>query len=95
MFRDNLESSPTNMEKNMGILKTKSATIQIHDIYSAAYAAYKGVEPKLVKHDRHVVFLLPDKPHTYHILSEFNGNPKLPLLEYLSHLRKLRAQMIT
>lgn len=69
-------------------------TIPLHDIYQAAYVSYKGIEVNLTKQNRRVIFLLPDTPDTYRIMSEFNNNPELPLLNYLTYLRKLRAQMI-
>lgn len=69
-------------------------TIPIHDIYQTAYCDYKKIPPALIKQDRRVIFLLPDMPETYQIIAEFNNNPRVPLLDYLTHLRKLRAQMI-
>jgi len=75
-------------------MATESPIIPIHDIYQTAYSSYKGIEVRLSKQESRVVFLLPDTPATYRTFSEFNNNPKLPLLDYLTHLRKLRAQMI-
>jgi hypothetical protein len=71
------------------------ATIQTHDIYNAAYADYKGTPPTLIKENRRVIFLLPDTQNTYRVLNEFNNNPQIPLLDYLTHLKKLRAQMVS
>jgi hypothetical protein len=76
-------------------MKREPTTIQNHDIYSSAYADYKGIPPDLVRENRRVIFLLPDSPRTYQILNEFNNNPKIPLLDFLTHLKKLRAQMIS
>jgi len=70
-------------------------TILLHDIYQTAYCDYKGIQPTLIKQDRRVIFLLPDTPGTYQIITEFNNNPRVPLLDYLTHLKKLRAQMIS
>lgn len=72
----------------------ETKTIPLHDIYQTAYCAYKGIDVTFTKQDRRVIFHLPDNPDTYQLLAEFNNNPKLPLLDYLTHLRKLRAQMI-
>jgi hypothetical protein len=73
----------------------ESSTIPIHDIYQAAYGSYKGIEVKFSKQDRRVIFHIPDTPGTYRILSEFNNNPELPLLDYITHLKRLRAVMIS
>ena len=75
-------------------METESPTLILHDIYQAAYCVYKGIVVTFTKQDRRVIFHLPDTPDTYRTLSEFNNNPNLPLLNYLTHLRKLRAQMI-
>jgi len=75
-------------------MEKESPTIAQHDIYSVAYCAYKGIMVTLTKQDRRVIFHLPDNPDTYQLLAEFNNNPKLPLLDYIAYLRKLRAQMI-
>jgi len=80
------------MERRMDM---ESNTIPLHDIYQTAYGDYKGIKPTLIKQDRRVIFLLPDIPETYRIITEFNGNPNVPLLDYLTHLKKLRAQMIS
>lgn len=76
-------------------MRTNPTTIPIHDIYAAAYGDYKGIPIHYDKQNRRVIFLLPDTPETYQVLAEFNKNPVLPILDYLTHLRKLRAQMIS
>lgn len=75
-------------------METESPTIPLHDIYQAAYGSYRGIEVTLTKHDRRVIFHLPDTPGTYRTLSEFNNNPALPLLDYITHLKRLRAIMV-
>jgi len=65
-----------------------------HDVYTIAYADLKGIPIKMIREDRRVIFLLPDEPKTYQVLGEFNSNPSLPLLNYITHLKKIRAQMI-
>lgn len=75
-------------------MDTGLPTIPLHDIYGVAYCAFKGIDVTLTKQGSRVIFHIPDTPGTYRTLSEFNNNPNLPLLDYLTHLRKLRAQMI-
>ena len=76
-------------------MEMDSPTIPLHDIYATAFCSYRGIEITLTKHDRRVIFHLPDTPSTYRTLSEFNNNPELPLLDYITHLKRLRAMMIS
>ena len=76
-------------------MDTEPHTIPLHDIYSVAYCSYKGIEVYFTKQDSRVIFHLPDTPDTYKALSEFNNNPELPLLDYITHLKRLRAMMIS
>jgi hypothetical protein len=75
-------------------METTSPTIPIHDIYATAYCSYKGIEVTFTKQDRRVIFHLPDTAATYRTLSEFNNNPTLQILDYITHLKRLRAIMI-
>jgi len=76
-------------------METESSTIPIHDIYATAYCSYKGIAVTFTKQDRRVIFHLPDTAATYCTLSEFNNNPTLQLLDYVTHLKRLRAMMIS
>lgn len=69
--------------------------LAFHDIYSVAYADFKGVPVEMRKDGNRVVFLLPDDPGTYRALGEFNNNPTLPVLDFVTHLKKIRSQMIS
>ena len=81
------------MEKET-FMETESPTIALHDIYSVSFCAYKGIEVSFTKQGNRVIFHLPDAPNTYKILSEFNNNPTLPLLDYITFLKQIRARMI-
>lgn len=76
-------------------MDTEPHTIPLHDIYGVAYCAFKGIDVTLTKQGRRVIFHIPDTPGTYRTLSEFNNNPELPLLDYITHLKRLRAMMIS
>jgi hypothetical protein len=76
-------------------MEDESHTIPLHDIYQTAFCAYKGIEVTFTKQNRRVIFHLPDTPGTYRTLSEFNSNPVLPLLDFITHLKRLRAVMIS
>jgi hypothetical protein len=75
-------------------MEDKSPTIPLHDIYQASFCSYRGIEVTFSKQDRRVIFHLPDTPGTYRTLAEFNNNPVLPLLDYITHLKRIRAVMI-
>ena len=68
--------------------------LAFHDIYYVAFADLKGIPIKLTREGNRVIFLLPDEPNTYRVLGEFNNNPSLQLLDFVTHLKKIRAQMI-
>ena len=68
--------------------------LAFHDIYCVAFADLKGIPIKLTREGNRVIFLLPDEPNTYRVLGEFNNKPSLPLLDFVTHLKKIRAQMI-
>lgn len=69
--------------------------IETHDIYIAAYSDHKGinVDFRLAPTGR-VVFLLPGRKEVHELISEFNTNPQVSLLDYVQSLRKIRARMI-
>ena len=75
-------------------MERESPTILLHDIYQAAFCSYRGIDVTLTKQDRRVIFHLPDTAATYRTLAEFNNNPELSLLDYITHLKRLRAMMI-
>jgi hypothetical protein len=41
-----------------------------------------------------VIFILPGKKETHDLMTQFNSNPQVPLLDYVQSLRKIRARMI-
>lgn len=76
--------------------KTKiNSSIPYYDINLSAYFAYRGIEPTLVKENTRVVFYFPNDTRTHQMMAEYNGNPSVPLLDFIGHLRRLRAQMLS
>jgi hypothetical protein len=72
-----------------------NSSIPYYDINLSAYLAYRGIEPVLVKENGRVVFHFPNDTRTHEVMAEYNGNPPVPLLDFIGHLRKLRAKMLT
>ena len=74
---------------------TINSSIPYYDINLSAYLAYRCIEPVLVKENTRVVFYFPNDARTHQLMAEYNGNPTVPLLDFIGHLRKLRAQMLS
>lgn len=70
--------------------------IELHDVYLASYLDFKGIEVDFRQAPTgRVVFLLPGKKETHDLMTQFNSNPQVPLLDYVQSLRKVRARMIS
>lgn len=72
-----------------------NSSIPYYDINLSAYLAYRGIKPVLVKENTRVVFCFPNDPRTHQTMAEYNGNPSVPLLDFIGHLRRLRAMMLS
>ncbi len=68
--------------------------LPLFDIYPAAYLEYNHVELTLTKQGTRVVFEAPANKKTYDLLREYQDNRSIPLLDYVSVLRRLRAKML-
>ena len=77
------------MQKN----PAKDPTIPLLDIHQVAYLGLHGHKPCLTKSGTRVVFEFPNTPPILDLLQEYNENPPVKLLDYVSLLRSLRAQM--
>jgi hypothetical protein len=74
---------------------TTTSQIPIHDINLSAFLAHRGVEPELLKEGSRVVFCFPNDETTYSLMQLYNRNPPVSVLDYVGHLRRLRAQMLS
>jgi hypothetical protein len=72
-----------------------TSTLPLHDINLSAFLDYRGIEPVLIKENTRVIFCFPNDKVTHQLMAEYNTNPLIPVLDYVSHLRKLRAQMLS
>jgi hypothetical protein len=79
-----------------GIMKTttNTGTVPIFDIYTAAYLYMKGLSPAFVKRGTRVVFDFPGEDRTLDLVNDFNANPRIYLIDYVSALRTMRARML-
>ena len=72
----------------------KDGKIPIHDVYLSAFLDLMGISPTLAFHGSRVVFEFPNTPETGDLLGAYNRNPSVPLIDYVTSLRRLRAQML-
>jgi hypothetical protein len=69
--------------------------IPTYDIYLTAYLSLNGIVPQFTKQGSRVVFKFPANAETYELMKTYNQNPTISILEYVSALRKTRAQMLS
>ncbi len=69
--------------------------VYIYDIHASAYLQFRGLNPELKKEGTRVVFCFPGTPYTQNLIDDYYKNPTVKLVDYISHLRQLRAQMLS
>jgi hypothetical protein len=73
--------------------KTRN-TLSIIDIHQAAYLHLQGVEPSLTRQGTRVIFEFPGSQAVLALLKRYNANPPVNVLDFVSHLRRLRSRML-
>jgi hypothetical protein len=68
-------------------------TLPLLDIHQAAFLEMHGHEPCLTKEGTRIIFEFMNSPEVLAAVQAFNRNPSIKLLDYVSHLRSLRARM--
>jgi hypothetical protein len=74
---------------------TLNFPLYLYDIHTSAYLQFKGLNPELKKEGTRVVFCFPNTPETQYLIDDYHNNPIVQLLDYVSHLRRLRSQMLS
>ena len=74
---------------------TSNVPLYLYDIHTSAYLQFKGLNPELKKEGTRVVFCFPNTPETQNLIEDYHKNPTVKLVDYISHLRRLRAMMIS
>jgi hypothetical protein len=72
-------------------------TITLQDIPGAlAFLKFRGINQITLRKEANgrVVGEAPATPDVYRLLAEFQGNPLVPLTEFLACQRRLRGQML-
>ena len=71
-----------------------NSKIPINDIWLASYQKLKNNPPALTLQGTRVVFEFGATPEFYKIAAEYNSNPDIALLDFISVVRRLRAEML-
>jgi hypothetical protein len=69
--------------------------IPLFDIYQIAYAELKGIPSELSIQGTRVEFNLPASDEVYKVLREYQTNPSVAIIDYVTVLRRLRARMLS
>jgi hypothetical protein len=69
--------------------------IPIFDIHTASFLELKHISPELTLEGTRVVFEFNSSEEVYKLLKEYQSNPSVPLLDYVSVLRRLRSKMLS
>lgn len=73
-----------------------SEHLSLRDIYEAAFLSLHGIRPDLTMQGSMVVFQFPSTPTIRDLLQKYNSeNPSVDVQDFVRHLRRLRAQMIS
>jgi len=75
-------------------MKSVPITIPILDIHLSSYLVLNGIHPKLTKQGTRVIFEFSVTPEIYKIMEQYNRNPTVPVLDFVSALRRTRSQML-
>jgi hypothetical protein len=65
------------------------------DIHTAAYLEYRGIPVTLENINGRVIFTAAASNELYCLLSAFNENDPVPIIDYVSTLRVLKARMFS
>jgi hypothetical protein len=68
--------------------------IPVFDIHTASYLELNNIAPQLTMQGTRVVFEFEPSEAVYKLLREYQGNPSIPILDYVNVLRRLRSRMI-
>lgn len=71
------------------------AKLPLYDIYQAAFLSLNSISPQFIKSGTRVVFQFEATKEVKKLLEQYSQNPSVLLLDFVSHLRKLRSQMIS
>jgi len=75
--------------------KKTSKTFETLDIYLSSYLSLKGIQPSLELKSGRVVFVFAATDQLHLLMREYNSNPSVPLLQFITEAKALRGQMLS
>lgn len=63
------------------------------DLHIAAYLEYRGIPITLESINGRVIFTAPQSDELYQLLSAFNENDPIPIIDFVGTLRSMKARM--
>jgi len=75
-------------------MKKENESLPILDIHQAAFLQLHGIAPNLTMQGTKVIFEFPGTASVYALIRQYNENPFVNVLDFVSHLRRLRSQML-
>jgi hypothetical protein len=76
-------------------METDNGNLPILDIHQAAFLQLHGITPNLTMQGTKVIFEFPGTKTVYNLIRAYNENPAVNVLDFVSHLRRLRGQMLS
>ena len=75
--------------------KTEQKTFQTLDIGLASFLDLHYLPSTLEVNNEKVVFTFPISDDLYKLITNYNSNMSVPVLDFVTTLKKLRGQMLT
>jgi hypothetical protein len=69
-------------------------TIEINDLNVAGFLSLQNIPITLITRQGRVFFLVPGDDRTREELARFQGDPLVPALSLISHIKRLRGKML-
>jgi hypothetical protein len=64
------------------------------DIWLSAFIKLQGIDPQLRLNNGKVLFFFPGTDKTYRLVAEYNSNPEVSVLDFVSTMKILRNEMM-
>ena len=69
-------------------------SLELEDIHDASFCALEDIPVRFTKRGGRVYFIVPANEHTFRILARIRENPPIPILDFIRHLKRMRAMML-
>lgn len=71
----------------------RASVFSLLDINVSAFLSLHGIQPELKREGTRVTFVFPATSEVNDLTRRYNENTQVPVLDFVSHLRRLRSQM--